>query len=131
MFGLLGILVTIAIMALLSVKVLDAMGSSGSKVGPAASAGPTGRAPSSTTPGTVELNPAGQVDRARAARCVADRQTVTTAAESYRAMNGSYPPDVATLQAAGLVLSDHPLDLVLHVEGDTLSVVGTGPCTGR
>ena len=41
-------------------------------------------------------------------------------------MNGSYPPDVQSLLDAGLVSFDGPVDMELHINGDTVVVVGTG-----
>lgn len=45
-------------------------------------------------------------------------------------MNGAYPPDVQTLVTEGLLVPDGELNFELQVQGDTLNVVGTGPCAG-
>ena len=81
--------------------------------------------------GPAGVSPAGPVGAAEAGACAADRETVSTAVEAYHVMNGSYPPDVQSLLDAGLVSFDGPVDMELHINGDTVVVVGTGPCAGR
>lgn len=127
-FGLLGVLVTLGIMVLLVVRVLDGVG--GSSAGEASDLDglvTTVPAPS----GPAGVSPAGPVGAAEAGACAADRETVSTAVEAYHVMNGSYPPDVQSLLDAGLVSFDGPVDMELHINGDTVVVVGTGPCAGR
>ncbi|HNG24059.1 MAG TPA: hypothetical protein PLC03_08860 [Microthrixaceae bacterium] len=135
-FGLLGVLVTLGIMVLLVVRVLDGVG--GSSAGDASDLDglvttvPAPSGPSATTAsGPAGVSPAGPVGAAEAGACAADRETVSTAVEAYHVMNGSYPPDVQSLLDAGLVSFDGPVDMELHINGDTVVVVGTGPCAGR
>lgn len=135
-FGLLGVLVTLGIMVLLVVRVLDGVG--GSSAGEASDLDglvttvPAPSGPSATTAsGPAGVSPAGPVGAAEAGACAADRETVSTAVEAYHVMNGSYPPDVQSLLDAGLVSFDGPVDMELHINGDTVVVVGTGPCAGR
>lgn len=146
-FGLLGILLTVGIMAFLSIQVLGGIGGGGRSDDAAVSdalkdlhgAVPTdppvtavpGAPPTTVDGGSAQVGSGGPLDAALEARCAADRRTVALAASAYETMNGSYPPDVDTLVAAGLVTSDHPLEVVMHVEGTTMSVVGTGRCAGR
>lgn len=134
MFGLLGVLVTIGIMAFLAVQVLDGMGGSSDDAGSddvvvlpggaVIGADPTGGAAGEPAqPGAGSAT-----DAARASACATDKATIATAAEAYQVMNGAYPPDVATLVAEGLVQSDHPLEFELQVHDGVLAVVGTGAC---
>lgn len=137
--GLLGLLITIGIMGVLSGTVMGDLGGGGDRSGNDAlrelttpTTAPTGTGPVTTAaPGvTAQVGPSGPTGAATAASCASDRDTVHTAAEAYKVMNGSYPPDLATLIASGLLQADAPVHVELHVEGDVLSVVGTGPCTG-
>ncbi|UDY37817.1 hypothetical protein [Dermatobacter hominis] len=125
LFGLLGVLVTVGIMAFLAVQVLDGVGGSDdADVG--ASLGDPAGGPAST----VALDPTAPSDGAAAAACATTKDTLETAAEAYRSVNGSYPPDLAALVSSGMVDTDGRIDFELRVEGDTLVVTGTGSCAG-
>ncbi|HMR96541.1 MAG TPA: hypothetical protein PKE05_13465 [Microthrixaceae bacterium] len=134
-FGLLGVLVTLGIMVLLVVRVLDGVGGSSagdtSDLDGLVTTAPAPSGPPSTVSGPAGASPAGPIGAAEAGACAADRETVSTAVEAYHVMNGSYPPDVQSLLDAGLVSFDGPVDMELHINGDTVVVVGTGPCAGR
>lgn len=130
-FGILGLLLTLGIMAFLAVQVLDGVSttsSSGSSDLGADDITPTTVAPDSSTEQAPATAP---TEAADATACRVTLRTVETAAEAYNAMNGSYPPDVQTLVTAGLLASDEPIDAELRVEGGALVVTGAGRCAGR
>lgn len=148
-FSILGLLLTLAIMAFLSMKVLDGVnGTSKTDDNTTASvlAELTTTVPSSVpgsvpgaapvtpttagSPGGATGGPAGATGAAKTAACVANARTIETAAEAYNAMNGSYPPDVQTLVDAGLLQSKGPLPFELHVADGAVVVTGTGACAG-
>ncbi len=130
-FGILGLLLTLGIMAFLAVQVLDGVSgdsSSGSSdLGTDDITVPT-VAPGSPTDQAPATAPTGAAD---ATACRTTLRTVETAAEAYNAINGDYPPDVATLVQEGLLASDQPIDAALRVEGGELVVTGTGRCAGQ
>ncbi len=135
MFGLLGILVTVGIMVFLVVQVLDGTGKVSPGVDLGAGSGTETTVAGATTPPGAPTDPAQPsattpIDAAARQRCLSDQATVRLAAYSYNAMNGAYPPDVQTLVTEGLLVPDGELNFELQVQGDTLAVVGTGPCAG-
>jgi hypothetical protein len=119
-FGLLGLLVTIAITAFLVVQVLDGVDGSDDAIDVQLDPGSP----------TVTTGAAGPVDGGRTASCAVAHDTIETAAEAYKITNGTYPADMATLVASGLLVPKGALDFELHVEGDAVVVTGTGGCAG-
>lgn len=115
-FGILGVLLTIGIMAFLAVKVLDGMSGQGGSgedntAGnvdeggadlvvpgvPGAPAVPV--APG--VPGAAEMDPGGSTDAARAAECELERATIETAAQAFELLHGSPPSSVDAIVAEG------------------------------
>ncbi|MFZ4519567.1 MAG: type II secretion system protein, partial [Microthrixaceae bacterium] len=115
-FGLVGVLVTIAILGILAVKVL-----SGTESAPEATGAATTAAPSPTA------NPV--TGDASAAACTANRQAVQDAVVAYIAQTGGPPKDLAALVAANY-LTDVPPNIVIvpGMGSGTVQVEGTGPC---
>lgn len=137
--GLLGLLITVAIMAILSGRVMGDLGGGDRSVDDALHLSSTTTTPgappvTSADPGAAGPGSAGTgpVAAGEAQACATNIRTVETAAQAYEAMNGSYPPDVATLIGAGLLVPpERPLNVELHVVAGTPEVVGTGPCASR
>lgn len=132
-FGLLSILVTVAIMAVLSVKMLSGMDNTAAVAGlgtlattvPGGPAAATS-APPAASPGPAALDASG----AAAAVCGADRGTLETAVEAYKVLHGSVPPDMSALTADGL-LSDPVTSFDYRVVDGEAVLEGRGNCVGR
>ncbi|HPU38706.1 MAG TPA: hypothetical protein PLS63_03975 [Microthrixaceae bacterium] len=140
-FSILGLLLTLGIMAILGMKVLDGVSGSSSKDDATTGSvlaeltttvpGSDPTAPTTAAPGAPGTGgPAGATSAASAAACKANARTIETAAEAYNAMNGSYPSDVQTLIDAGLLQPKGPLPFELHVQDGAVLVTGTGTCAG-
>lgn len=69
-------------------------------------------------------------DRGQTSACKEDARTIRTAVETYRAQNGgSTTPTMANLTTAGL-LSQASTLYTISYSGTTLSLTGTGSCSG-
>jgi general secretion pathway protein G len=85
--------------------------------------------------GVVVFAVSGIQDKGKAAACQSDVKTVTVAAETYYAQNGSYAASVAALETAGLIHST-PTDVTYSVTAATATAPakvtvagnGTGNC---
>lgn len=124
--GLLSVLLTVGIMALLSWRILSDTGGGDVDVvrdpGPAAAA----TVPEVVDPtGGAQLGEGGSTDQAAAAACEMNRRTVETAAEAYAITNGSAPANLEELVASGLLVPDAELQVEITPTGD---VVSTGTC---
>lgn len=106
MFGLLGLLLTLAILGLLGARVLSSVDE------PAAPAATM--APGAGTSATV--------------RCELARTTLTSALEAYRVRNGSPAPDQQALVADGLLAE--PVDLFVYDPTAPEPLRPTGDCDG-
>ena len=137
-FSILGLLLTLGIMAFLAMKVLD--GVSGSSKSDEATTGSVlaeltttvpGADPAATpTPGATTPGATGATGAANAAACTANARTIQTAAEAYDAINGAYPPDLQTLIDSGLLQPKGPIPFELHVQDGSVVLTGTGTCAG-
>ncbi len=123
--GLLSVLAVVAIMALLSWRILSDTGGDDVQVvrGDTASTVP-GDTTADTTADGAQLGDAG-TDSADAAACEVDRSTVETAAMAYEMTYGARPPDVQAIVDAGYLKPG--LDLQVEIAPDG-SVVLTGTC---
>lgn len=148
--GLLGLLITVAIMALLAGRVMSSVQDSPGidSVTPASESmptdptvdNPTGTDPTGTDPGATDSTtlttppPAGGSDgaigSAEATTCSTNRATLETAAQASHAMNGVPPSDQQQLVSEGLLAAPIP-DFVLSVDQGQTQVVGQGACVGR
>ena len=119
--GLLSVLAVVAIMALLSWRILSDTGGDDVQIvrGDSASTVPGGDTPAGAQPGDAGT------DSADAAACEVDRRTVETAAMAYEIETGAWPPDVQALVDAGYLVPG--LDIRAEIEPDG-SVVLTGTC---
>lgn len=129
----LGLLITIAIMAILSNRVLSGTSDAGDvlngKVPPelttATSASPDPAAPTATAAG----GPSGLTDAAKVAACQADRDTLETAIQAFEVMTGAPPTDQDALVAAGVLAEPVPnFTVTLGTSGEQVS--GEGICVG-
>lgn len=127
-FGLLSILIVVAIMAFMAVKVLDGTGS-----------GTSGKADSPALPGSIEpgnqtseeggLSGTGASEASSAAACGADQRTIATAAAAYSVINGSDPTSIDQLVTADL-LKENPKTFTIESGVEGVRVVGIGVCEG-
>lgn len=119
--GLLMVLVTIAIMAVLGAKVISGLSSDDG---------------TATTVGqalvTTSVPGAGAAPSPRdAAACEIERRTIETAAQAYVAITGSAPADLQALLDERLLVPDDELaNFEIIIEGDQAVVRGVGPCAG-
>ncbi|MGB3412279.1 MAG: hypothetical protein WBA45_13915 [Microthrixaceae bacterium] len=127
-FGLLSILLVVAIMAFMAVKVLDGTGSgtSGNNDSPTL---PDSIAPGNPTSEEGGLSGTGASSASSAAACGVDQRTIATAAAAYSVMNGSDPTSVDQLVAADL-LKENPKTFTLESGIEGVRVVGIGVCEG-
>lgn len=125
-FGLLGVLLTVAIMVFLAIKVLSA---TSGNIPPTAAGSVIPSTPLDPGSGGAQVNPDAPVDSATAATCNIDRDTIESAIESYRVLNGGSPPDVATLVDAGF-LKQPDEAFAFKITDDQGTLVGTGVCAG-
>lgn len=119
--GLLSVLLTIGIMALLSWRILSDTGGGDVAV-------VRGNPPSdvSVAPDAgVQLGEGGSTDQASAAACEVDRVTVRTAALAYEMTTGAPPADLEDLVESGFLKPDLPLQVEIAPDG---TVVSTGTC---
>lgn len=123
--GLLSVLVTIAIMALLSWRILS--DTDGDDVDVVRDPGPASTAAPVDPAGGAQLGEGGSTDRAAAAACEVNRRTVETAAEAYAITNGSPPANLEQLIDSGLLVPDTELQVEITPTGE---VVSTGACAG-
>ena len=121
--GLLSMLAVVAIMALLSWRILSDTGGDDVQVvrGDTASSVPAG-----DTEGGAQAG-AGSTDAAAAATCEVDRSTVETAAAAYEIEHGARPADVQALVDAGYLKPGLELQVAIAPDG---TVVSTGTCAG-
>lgn len=130
-FGLLGLLITIAIMAVLANRVLSGTEGAAKVV--------TGSLPAEITPSTVPgatTVPGAEggglpaiSDSADAAACGANRSTLELAAQAYELTTGTPPVDQQALVSAGLL--DEPLSSFSLAGGpDGVQITGEGDCAG-
>ena len=121
--GLLSVLAVVAIMALLSWRILSDTGGDDVQVvrGDPASTVPAGDAAGDAQLGT------GSTDAADAAACEVDRRTVETAALAYEMETGARPPDVQALVDIGFLKPGLDLQVAIAPDG---TVVSTGTCAG-
>jgi len=121
--GLLSVLAVVAIMALLSWRILSDTGGDDVQVvrGDTASTVPGDDTPDGAQPGDAGT------DSADAAACEVDRRTVETAALAYEMEEGARPPDVQALVDIGYLKPG--LDLQVEIAPDG-TVVSTGTCAG-
>ena len=122
-FGLLGIVLTLGIMAFLAVKVLDATpgtgsGLSGTQVGPEAPDVPDGSVG----------DPGASTDAAAAAACQGERSTIEVVIQGYEVLHGSPPANLEALISEGLL--DPPEEgLSFELSGGG-TLTGVGSCAG-
>ncbi|MGB6057689.1 MAG: hypothetical protein WBF71_05445 [Microthrixaceae bacterium] len=127
-FGLLSILIVVAIMAFMAVKILDGVGSDTPvKDDAPGTAGVI--TPGLDVPPAVGPDGSGAGKAASAASCGVDKRTVATAAEAYSVINGIDPTDVDQLVAADL-LKENPGTFVIEPGAERVRVVGVGLCKG-
>lgn len=120
-FGLVGVLVTIAAMGVLGVRVLDGMGSSTPGITVSTTPAEAGAA------GNV-VTPAMTTPAASAIACDATRQTLQVAIQTFELSSGGQPPaDLGTLVTAGF-LSESSNDFEISVDG---KLSGIGTCAGH
>jgi hypothetical protein len=109
-FGILGMLLTIAIMAFLAVKVLDGVSGQGD----------------GGNDNAAQIDPSGSTDAARAAECEAERAMIETAAAAFELLHGRPPSSVDEIVAEGYLRPDDGgFSHELSADG---AVVGTGDC---
>ena len=126
--GLLSILLTIGIMALLSWRVLSDTGGDDDVAIVRGTTPSTVPGAPATDPGAgAQLGEGGSTDQASAAACEVDRATVETAAMAYEVGAGAPPADLQTLVDAGYLKPG--LDLQVEITADG-TVVSTGTCAG-
>ncbi len=129
-FGILGILVALGIMTLLAVKVFDSVSSTADTVPADVSRIDPG---SEVDPGTQvdpgsEVAPEAPAERARAASCLIDHDTIETASNAYELAEGVKPSTIDELVAAGyLQPPDGGFSHELSQDG---SIIGIGVCAG-
>lgn len=135
-FGILGLLLTIGIMAFLAVKVLD--GASNANGGTESDRAENDEATDPVTPGLpavpaapgvpggAEIDPNNPSDAARAASCRAESVTIKTAATTFELLQGRPPTSVDELVAAGYLTPEE--DGFSHALSAGGAVVPTGDC---
>ena len=129
--GLLSVLAVVAIMALLSWKILSDTGGDDVEVvtsapptdAPLTDAPPTNDAPANDPAGGVQLG--GRTDAAAAQACETARRTVEVAATAYEIERGARPADVQAIVDAGYLKPGVDLEVAIAPDG---SVVLTGTC---
>ena len=127
--GLLGLLLTIGIMAVLSTRSVSGTDDATDLL--------EGRLPAELTTTTADTTtadpttaPGAPLDPAAAVVCEANRDVLETAVRAHELTNGAPPPDQQVLVAAGLL--EEPVtthELVAGAGGVT--VAGIGECAGR
>lgn len=128
--GLLGLLLTVAIMALLAVRVLDGTQAGINKSG--SSVLPGGLIPGETLPGGTESGGGvGVIDGVKAGRCVANRDMIEGLVEAYSVMNGHEPVSLQDLVDADMLKADDgSFKLEPNADGG-VAVIGVGECAGQ
>lgn len=63
---------------------------------------------------------------AKTSACSAEKTTISTALEAYKAQNGAYPANMAALTAAGGLLKTTPLDYTIDGAGNISVLSGSG-----
>lgn len=137
-FGILGVLLTIGIMAILAVKVLDGMsGSTTEDPSPSANPADEGGADlvvpgapgvplAPGVPDGAQIDPGGSTDAARAAECEVEATTIGTAAQAFELVHGSPAASVDEIVAQGYL---EPVDGGFsHELGPNGEVLATGDC---
>ncbi len=122
--GLLSVLAVIAIMALLSWRILSDTGGGDVQV---VRGEPGSVAPATSAPAGDEQLGGGSTDAAAAATCETNRQTVDVAAQAYEIEHGGRPADLQALVDAGYLKPDLELEVEIAADG---TVVSTGTCAG-
>ena len=131
--GLLGLLITIAIMAILSNRVLSGTTDAGDvlngtvppELTTATSAPPDPGAPTTS----AATGPKGLTDAATAAACQVDHDTLDTAIQAYELMTGAPPTDQDALVAAG-VLAEPVAGFTVTLGISGVEITGVGDCEG-
>lgn len=127
--GLLGLLVTVAIMALLAVRVLDGMNSTAKKVNSPTLPGPGGAlVPVEPVPDGGQASGGNVTDAARAATCAASKSVIETAVETYSTIEGSQPATIDDLVSTGFLQSNDGTFKLEPAPSGTVAVVGVGVC---
>ena len=127
--GLLGLLVTIAIMALLAVRVLDGMNSAAEKVNSPTVPGVVGGlVPGEPLPDGAEASGGNATDAARAATCAASKAVIETAVETYSTIEGSQPTSIDDLVSTGFMQTNDGNFKLEPAPDGTVKVVGIGEC---
>lgn len=126
-FGLLALVVTLGIMAILAGRVLDSSPVTSSDDAPVP--GDVGRTAQSAPDDTASSNPSPMAgaDAAQLAACEADRSVLELASAAYATRFGGPPSDQAALVDAGLLgaeVATHRLE----VSSAGAVVVGVGDC---
>lgn len=114
--SLVGLLVVLAIMALLAVRILQSSSST-------PSLDPDNPTETVVGSGTAAVAPADT------AVCSTDRQTLEVAVQAYTVMNGSAPESQDQLVTSGLLAAPVP-NYSLTAGASGAQVVGDGPCEG-
>jgi hypothetical protein len=122
--GLLGVLLTIALLAVLGARVLSGLGATGDGARGLVGGVPVPPAPDGVMPGPG-AGPAG----ASQVACDLERSAVDAAVTAFMATRGRPPADAGELVAAGL-LDGPPARHTVRVEGGAVTVDGTGDCAG-
>ena len=135
-FGILGVLLTVGIMAFLAVKVLGGVSNPNGAEGDHSPANDTPIAPvvpgvpavpaAPGIPGGAEIDPSSPTDAARAAACDAERATIETAATTFEVLQGKPPATIDELVAAGYLTPGE--DGFSHELSAGGAVVPTGDC---
>ena len=130
--GLLGLLVAIAIMAVLSNRVLsgtsDANDVLQGTLPPELTTSPAGPVDPGA-PTTAAGGLSGITDPATAAACQADRATLQTAIQAFELTTGAPPADQGELAAAGILAE--PLSTFTVAPGPSgVELTGVGDCAG-
>ncbi len=119
--GLLAVLGVVAIMALMSWRILSDTGGGDVQI-------VRGEPGSIAPPVDEPVDPsAGAASAADAAACETDRSTVETAAQAYEIQHGTRPLDVQALVDAGYLPPEVALRVTIAPDG---TVVPTGTCAG-
>lgn len=134
-FGILGVLLTVGIMAFLAVKVLDGVSNPNGAEGDDSDANHTPETPvvpgvpaapvAPGVPGGAGIDPASPTDAARGAACEAERAAVESAAATFELVHGNRPNSVDELVSGGYLT---PGDDGFSHELSDGTVVPTGDC---